>query len=239
MDEQWKLEMEDVSTTVVNSVGALCLSITTATYLATLTPYEQMEAINSELIPLFEERGVKLCWNKDNGIANALMQVTQGEQRSSFPEGQEEVPNVGCYSGESVLSPVRSPNNKQEHVDVQDCSKLALSSSYTSCSSNIQSLLVEEQFLNKWLTSGCTSASLAYMMPCSLIHTVWNRWPLVCDPDGYASKWIKEYVGDELICLDGHDRYLLTHSSQSCRCTSSMVVLLCDSWTIAIPFSNT
>lgn len=205
MDEQWKLEMEDVSTAVVNSVGALCLSITMATYLATLTPHEQMETINSELVPLFEERGVKLCWNKDSSIAYALIQVTQGEQKSSFPEGGEKVPKVDSYSGESVLSPMHIPNNKQ--TDMKDCSKLALSSSYASCSSNIQSLLVEEQFLNKWLTSGFTGASLAYMMPCSLIHTVWNRWPLVCDPDGHASKWIKEYVGDELICLDGRDRY--------------------------------
>ena len=221
MDEQWKLEMEDVSTAVVNSVGALCLSVTMATYLATLTPHEQMETINSELIPLFEERGVKLCWNKDNSIANALIQVTQGEPKS-FPKGGEEVPTVGSYSGESL---VQSPNNEQEHADMKDFSKLALSSSYASFSSNIQSLLVEEQFLNKWLTSGCTSASLAYMMPCSLIHTVWNRWPLVCDPDGHASKWIKEYIGDELICLDGHDRYYLLVFLQSCRYTGSMVVV--------------
>ena len=209
MDEQWKLEMENVSTAVVNSVGALCLSVTMATYLATLTPHEQMETINSELVPLFEERGVKLCWNKDNSIANALIQVTQGEQKTSFPESGQEVPKVGSYSGESVPSPMQSPNNKQERADMKDCSRLGLSSSYASCSSNIQSQLVEEQFLNKWLTSGCTSASLTYMMPCSLIHTVWNRWALVCDPDGCASKWIKEYIGDELICLDGRDRYRL------------------------------
>ena len=209
MDEKWKLEMEDVSAAVANSVGALCLSITMATYLATLTPHEQMETINSELVPLFEERGVKLCWHRYDSIVNALIQVTQGEQKSSAPEGEEEIPKVDSYTDKSVLSPRKSPNSKhcQEHADKNDCSKLALSSSYTSCSSNIQSLLVDGQFLNKWLTSACTSASLAYMMPCSLIHTVWNRWPLVCNPDGYASKWIKEYVGDELICLDGRDRY--------------------------------
>ena len=38
MDEEWRQELEETSTAIASSVGALCLSITTATYLATLTP---------------------------------------------------------------------------------------------------------------------------------------------------------------------------------------------------------
>ena len=57
MDEHWTLELEDASTAISSSVGALCLSVTMAVYLAPLTPNEQMEAINGRLVPLLEERG--------------------------------------------------------------------------------------------------------------------------------------------------------------------------------------
>lgn len=210
MPDQWKLEMEAASTAVASSTGALCLSISTATYLASLKPHEQMEAINSDLVPLFEEGGIKLCWNNDNVIVNALKQVVQVEHiiKSPLPEDGEKIPKVDSHTGEPALSTVESPSRKQKRYADIDCSKRALSSSYASCSSNIQSLLVKEQFLDKWLTCSCSSASLAYLMPCSLIHTAWNRWSLVCDPEGFASKWIKEYSGGGLICLDGRDRYI-------------------------------
>ena len=61
LDDHWRLELEDVSTAIASSVGALCLSVTLATYLAPLTPHQQMEAINGQLVPLLDERGrVKL-----------------------------------------------------------------------------------------------------------------------------------------------------------------------------------
>ena len=57
LDESWRLELEDASTAVSSSVGALCFSVTMATYLATLTPHQQMDVINGQLVPLLDERG--------------------------------------------------------------------------------------------------------------------------------------------------------------------------------------
>ena len=57
LDNHWKLELEDASTAIASSVGALCLSVSMATYLAPLTPHQQMEAINGQLVPLLDERG--------------------------------------------------------------------------------------------------------------------------------------------------------------------------------------
>ena len=177
-------------------------------YLAPLRPHEQMEAINCQLVPLFEERGIKLCWNKDNNFVNMLLQASQAlQQVDCHSDGKENtLSKIDSLTGERALSPTRTPVKKQLTA-LKDNSKQALNTSYAACCSNIQSLLVEEHFLDKWLTSGCTSSSLAFMMPSSLVHTAWHKWPLVCDQQGYASKWIKEYVGEDLICLDGRDRY--------------------------------
>ena len=59
LDDQWRSELEDASIAITSSVGALCLSVTMATYLAPLTPHQQMEAINGQLVPLLDERGMK------------------------------------------------------------------------------------------------------------------------------------------------------------------------------------
>ena len=204
MHEQWKQEMENASSAVANRVGALCLSISMVTYLAPLRPHEQMEAINSQLVPLFEERGIKLYWKKGSSFANMFTQDSKDELRLSSPERGKDTAKTDSCTGELLLSPKQSPSSKQESS--KDCSKRALSSSYTNCCASILSLLVEEQFLDKWLTSCCTSASVAFLMPCSLVHTAWNRWPLVCDQHGFALMWIKQYVGEDLVCLDGRDR---------------------------------
>ena len=57
LDDVWRLELEEASTAVASSVGALCLSVSMAAYLAPLTPHQQMETINGQLVPLLDERG--------------------------------------------------------------------------------------------------------------------------------------------------------------------------------------
>ena len=209
MDEQWKQEMEDVSVAITSSVGALCLSVSMVVYLAPLNTHEQMEAINSQLVPLLDERGVQLCWKRVNSLVDVMKQVSQGTQlHIPSPGGEEVTRKVDDHTGELQVSPAQSSATTTSKTS-KDCSKQALSSSYASCCACLQYLLVEEQFLDEWLTSNSTCPSLAYLMPCSLVHSVWNRWPLVCDPHGFASKWIKGYVGQELVCLDGRDRYIV------------------------------
>ena len=151
--------------------------------------------------------GVQLCWQKDNNIVSILNQVTHGIQpTTATPEDQQPIPKINSHTRVLETSPVQTPTKPLNSSSLKDCSKQALSSSYASGSASLQSLLVKEEFLDSWLTSGCTCSSLAYLMPCSLVHAAWNRWPLVCDPHGFASKWIREYIGEELIYIDGRDR---------------------------------
>ena len=196
---------------VTTSVGALCLSVTTLSYLAPLQPHQQMEVINDQLVPLFEERGVKLCWRKDtNSLSNMLKRVSQCIEEQTSSNGEAVVSKVDSCTGEINLSPSQNPSSSQNGCDsaLTDCSKDALSLSYASSTSKLASLLVDETFLDKWLTSSCTSSSLSFMLPCALVHAAWHRWPLVCDRHRFASMWIREYVGDGLVCLDGRDRYV-------------------------------
>ena len=154
--------------------------------------------------------GVQLCWRNDNNIINILHQVTHNglPPSTATPEDHQPIPKINSHTGVLEISPVQTPIlDSNSSKPLKDCSKQALSSSYTSCCACLQSLLVKEDFFDHWLNSGCASSSLAYLMPCSLLHAAWNRWPLVCDPHGFASQWIREYAGEELICIDGRDRY--------------------------------
>ena len=167
-------------------------------------PLPLSHPLSLSLIPL--SLGVQLCWRNHNNIINILHQVTHNGIPSSTatPEDHQPIPKINSHTGVLEISPVQTPN--LDSNSLKDCSKQALSSSYTSFCACLQSLLVKEEFLDHWLTSGCASSSLAYLMPCSLLHAAWNHWPLVCDPHGFASRWIKEYAGEELICIDGRDR---------------------------------
>ena len=152
--------------------------------------------------------GIQLCWRNDNNIINILHQVTHNgiPPFTTTTKDHQPIPKINSHTGVLEISPIQSPTSSSLKP-LKDCSKQALSSSYTSCCACLQSLLVKEEFLDHWLTFGCASSSVAYLMPCSLVHTAWNRWPLVCDPHGFASRWIREYAGEELICIDGRDRY--------------------------------
>ena len=87
---------------------------------------------------------------------------------------------------------------------LQDCEDM-LSRSHASLSGCLLAHMIPERLANDWLSAPSTHHSLSYLLCSALVHSSWNRWPLVLDPQDLASQCIRQ-CNKELICLDATDR---------------------------------
>lgn len=148
-----------------------------------------MEVVNAQLLPMLREKGVTLYWRKTNEFVQTISGIgvssckTDGIQQDSIAEGGPEV------DGSTSL---------------QDC-EAVLSRSHASLTGCLLAHMIPESLADSWLAVSCTHHSLSYLLCSSLIHTSWNKWPLVVDPQDLASQCIKQ-CSKELVCLDATDR---------------------------------
>ena len=194
--EHWRGELNTNSTIITNTVGALCLCASIAVYLSPLAPHVQMEIVNSQLVPVLEDRGIELCWKSTNKFANVVTSFSSSSNDDTQADDRGDTSEVNTADEES-------DRNKTCCVYAKDCSKSQLNSSFASLCSCVVSLLVKESFSDQWLAQCC---SLPHLLPCSLVHSMWNRWPLIYDPQGFAAQWLTQY-NEKLVRLDASDRY--------------------------------
>lgn len=189
LHDSWRNQLESSTTAIGHSVGALCVATTLACYLASTEPHSQMEVINVHIVPLLQERGIGLYWKTCNAFTRVMAELCH------TPSAVE--------ASTTKDSPGPEPKER-ENEDTTDC-KVLLSSSYSSLSWCVLSHMIPELLADRWLSVPSMCHSLPYMLCSALIHTSWNKWPLVYDPQNLALKCMRE-CSKELVTLDATDR---------------------------------
>ena len=167
--------------TLTESIGACCLSVSHAVYLSPLEPHIQMDIINNQIVPVMQERGVELHWEKQDEFLSAFVGLDH--------DSEDEVAT-------SLDDSLNGPEIRQQVSSSQTLS-------YSSLCSSLLRTLVPESFTDHWLSIG---GNLVQLLSFALMTSSWNRWPLAYDPHGLAGNWIEQYVGETLVSLDASDR---------------------------------
>lgn len=191
------------------SIGALTLTTVMATYLSHLPPHTQMEIVNNELRPTLEERGVGLeesgvglHWKATNPFMNMFCLLSCSSIEASIP-----------HQAASALLQDTATTEDPTAKNISPVSETF--PSYSHLSASALPFLVDESFVNGWLAEGY---GVSQLLPLALVETVWNRWPLVYDPEGFVALWIKQCRGEELVCLDATDRYIYLYEGVQAYC---------------------
>ena len=185
--------------TVGQSVGALCLANTMACYLSSLEPHLQMDVLNTQLVPILRERGVSLHWR---AINHFMLAVAGIDVTPSPGEGREE--HLRASEHEMAESEDAIAESTGASPCSLDCESM-LSQSHSSVSAFMLAHMIPESVGDQWLSLSGEYHSLSYLLCSGLIHTAWNKWPLVVDPQDLASQFIKQRRKD-LTCLDASNR---------------------------------
>ena len=160
-----------------------------------------MEVINVKLVPILEERGIELSWENCNKFMRAISDVSTAHRGNDTESVVARKDSVGVEPEDTEskdLDEARDIKNSVSH----------LSSSYASLSSCMLSRMVPEDVSDHWLSLSTAHLSLSFLLCSGLVHTSWNKWPLIFDPQNLASEWIQKY-DEEVVCLDATDRYSL------------------------------
>ena len=181
--EDWQSESCDPGVTLTKYIGVCCLSVSLAVYLSPLEPHIQMDIINNQIVPVMEEKGIELNWDKQDKFLSAFFTF-------------DEMLTLEDEVADSLDDSLNGPEVRQQVSTSQPLS-------YSGLCSRLLRTLAPESFSDHWLSVGC---SLVQLLPFALMTSSWNRWPLVYDPHGLASNWIKLYAGEVLISLDASDR---------------------------------
>ena len=174
------------------------MATTLSCYLASAQPHTLMEVVNVHIVPLLQERGISLFQKTCNesfvavisGINRAACAIEEGDDKSPSNEQKDEKDDPTDLSS-----------------DTSDC-KLLLSSAYNSLSAYVLSHMIPDSLADRWLATPSLGHSLSLLLCTALVHTSWNKWPLIYDPQGLAVKCVEE-CSKELVVLDATDRYLL------------------------------
>ena len=188
MDDQWQEDAEQDGCALHQTLGALTLVVSMATYLSPLPPHTQMEIIVNQLAPLLEERGVDLHWKPSDPFVSAFFPSSSLSMGDKTSQEDRQVPQ-----GDVETSTIVSPEPF---------------SSYPHLSASILPFLVDASLVDGWLAEGY---ELSQVLQLGLMESTWHRWPLMYDPEGYAASWIKQSRGEELVWVDATDRYTHTH----------------------------
>lgn len=193
LQENWRGQLESSTAAIGQSVGALCIAATLACYLSSAEPHALMEVVNVQIVPLLEERGISLYWKTCNDFARAVSGICDAPSGFETSTTQDSL-------GDSEL-------NEKDNADAATDCKALLSSSYNSLSWCVLSHMIPESLTDRWLAAPSLCHSLSYMLCSALIHTSWNKWPLVYDPQDLFLRCMQE-CSKELVMLDATDRYI-------------------------------
>ena len=190
MDDQWREDAEHGGCALHQTLGALTLVISMATYLSPLPPHTQMEIVVNQLVPLLEERGVDVHWKPSDPFVSVFCHSSSFSLGAKTPQEdrQGEVENSAIVH----TSPAPEPFPSYPHL-----------------SASILPFLVEASLVDGWLAEGY---ELSRLLQLGLMESTWHRWPLMYDPEGYAASWIKQSRGEELVWVDATDRYTHIHA---------------------------
>lgn len=154
-----------------------------------------MELTNLHILPLLRERGISLHWNNHNTFARLILDTS--------------LPLTGadtdiCKKKDSVGGSEAEGELRETGEGAVDCRNV-LSSSFASLSEFMLSHMIPEGMTDCWLSETAMHHSLSYMLCAALVHSGWNKWTLVYDPQDLALCCIQQ-CSKELLMLDATNR---------------------------------
>ena len=186
------------------SAGVLCLQVALSCYLASTQHHIQMELINVDLVPLLKERGMELHWELCNSFLSSMPSLSakanSGAKKArnlshtseDDEKGEKKTDSTVC-SMEGNLSKNNSPAAEQH-----------MAKSFAFLSECLLCHIIPEALVDEWLSLPVAFHSPCFLLFAGLIHNSWNKWPLLYDPQGFASNWINSYK-EGVVCIDARD----------------------------------
>lgn len=207
LQEHWNSLLKLSDAAIHRSVGGLCLTVTVSCYLASAQPHLQMELVNSHLVPLLTERGVELCWDRCSTILTGMPSISRAAHVHRDGTAHEKSATRVCEDG--VLQGVADSEGEVSVEDSFPEKELLtvshrLSWSYASLCGCLLSYMIPEALVDKWFSLEVISHSPSFLFFSGLVHTSWNRWPLVFDPQGLAFRWVSCYK-EGVVHMDARD----------------------------------
>ena len=148
-----------------------------------------MEAICTHLVPLLQERGIDLCFETSNDFVKAISALS----------------NMAHEKSVDLLESEEFGSGEETSKD----STSILSHSYLHLCSCLLSRMIPESLADHWLSLATTYHSLSYLLCSGLLHSSWNRWPLVYDPQNLAYQLISQITNGQVMYLDAMDRLVI------------------------------
>ncbi len=139
-----------------------------------------MEVVNIHLLPLLKERGIELKWEESGDLMSSIAGV-----RNTLYTRQSAGSDGGVSGSGDDVNP--------------------LSRSFSSMGMHMLSCMLPESLSDHWISLVASHHSISYLLYLGLVHASWNRWPLVYDPQNFASLWLKRSE-EEIVYLDAMDR---------------------------------